>query len=133
MLDLVFTNANEILWGGVSVCPELKFEKMDHFPVLMNLALGNAQAKQRAPKFDFNKANFDLYRSHLADIPWLDVLSNLNVSDMWAQISQSIMISAKTSIPMKTNNNKKTPMWMNKQLIRKINPKKRTHFEEVWR
>jgi hypothetical protein len=124
-LDLVLTN-DELLDGGVEVCPELKLtDTVDHYPILLNVNIRRSKPKTKEQIYDFKKADFNNFRLLLSSVNWLDVLSGLDVETMNQTIEEKITSAADLSIPKKSRRSRIDPMWMDRKLKREINKKKR--------
>ena len=106
-LDLVFVNDTTFV-SGISTIEE--FPGSDHKSVTCFLTFdtslphpSNNFLSSSSKKFNFNKADWQRYRSFLAAISCDDILASNNIDVVWSRLKSSILAAAENSIPRMTS------------------------------
>ena len=130
LLDLILTNRDglvkEVKVGGSLGCS-------DHEMVEFKILSGRSKAISRIATLDFRRANFDLFRDLLGAIPWAWVLEGKGASESWSAFQQLFFQARDRCVPVSKKSGKggRRPVWMSKELVRKLKGKKKVH--EMWK
>ncbi|GAB0187691.1 hypothetical protein GRJ2_001234400 [Grus japonensis] len=126
MLDLVLTN-KEGLVGDVKLKGSLGCS--DHEMVEFRILRAARRACSKLNTLDFSKADFGLFRDLLDRIPWDKALKGRGAQDSWLIFKGHLLQAQERCIPTKRKSSKSTkrPLWMNKELLGKVEQKKEAY------
>ena len=101
--------------------------KSDHKTVMFTLYTGVDDTNDQEVEFvyELNKGKYELMRNSVAELDWNRALSNSSVDQCWDMIKSVILNKMEEYIPKvrKKKNSKKSPIWMNGVLRKKVKQK----------
>ncbi|XP_062489131.1 uncharacterized protein LOC134171174 [Pezoporus occidentalis] len=124
MLELVLTN-REGLIGNVTLQGSLACS--DHEMVEFEILRTVRRACSELTALDFKRAEFGLFRNLLRKVPWDTALEGRGAQDSWSIFKDHLLQAQECCIPTrrKCSRRARRPPWMDKELLRKIQVKKR--------
>ncbi|XP_068521397.1 uncharacterized protein [Anas acuta] len=129
-LDPLFTN-REGLVGDVAVgsCLGQSDHEMVEFSILGKARKGN----NKTAVLDFQRADFELFRTLVGRVPWEAVLKGRGVQEVWALFKKEILMAQEWSVPTcpKTSWRGRRPAWLNRELHLELRRKKRVY--NLWK
>ena len=121
-LDLLFTK-EEGLISHLTYGPHLG--NSDHISLRAGLKLKHSPPKKTKTIYHYDKADYKQMSQELASVPWEELLMNLNAEEAMNLLEERITDAARSHIPnhIITENDKPTPLWMNKPTLKSIKKK----------
>ncbi|GAB0207770.1 mitochondrial enolase superfamily member 1 [Grus japonensis] len=101
----------------------------DHKMVEFKILRAARRAHSKLTTLDFRRADFGLFRDLLGRIPWDKALEGRGAQDSWLIFKGHLLQAQERCIPTKRKSSKTTkrPPWMNKELLGKVNHKKKAY------
>ncbi len=120
-LDLVLTN-KEGLVSDIKV--QAPIGKSDHGTIIFRIHCGYEQRIKPAPKYLYNKGNYDQVRADL-DVDWDSLMNGKDATQCWNVLKMKLIEAATSNIPKVSENSGKCkkPLWMNSAAIAKVKKK----------
>ncbi|XP_071884244.1 small ribosomal subunit protein mS29 isoform X1 [Anas platyrhynchos] len=121
----------ERLVGDVVVgsCLGQSDREMVEFSILGEARKGTS----KTAVLDFQRADFELFRTLVGRVPWEAVLKGRRVQEGWALFKREILMAQERSVPIcpKTSWRGRRPAWLNRELWLELRRKKRVY--NLWK
>ncbi len=130
LIDLLFTN-REGLVGDVKVGHCLG--QSDHEIVEFSILGDVRRITSRTAILNFKRADFDLFRTLVARVPWESLLKGKGVQEAWTLLKMEILKAQEQAVPecCKASRRGRRPVWMNRELLLRLRKKKRVYV--LWK
>ena len=81
---------------------------------------------------NFQRADFDLFRTLLAQVPWESLLKGKGVQEAWMFFKMEILKAQEQAVPecCKVSRRGRRPAWMNQELMLRLQKKKSLYLLE---
>ena len=75
---------------------------------------------------NFQRADFDLFRTLLAQVPWESLLKGKGVQEAWMFFKMEILKAQKQAVPeyRKASHRGRRPVWISRELLLRLRKKK---------
>lgn len=116
-LDLVLTDVDDLIKevkiGGSLCCSD---HALIQFVILRDVSL----AKSKVRTFNFRRANFQLFKKLVDEIPWDTVLRERGSDQSWQVFKDIFLRVQELSIPMcnKSSREGRKPVWLSNDLVK---------------
>ncbi|MEO0454925.1 MAG: hypothetical protein AAFY98_12445, partial [Verrucomicrobiota bacterium] len=117
ILDLIFSSSPELI-TRVDIIEPLGASDHNMVVAEMSLRCSSNNSKDQPPRFNFNKANWDLYRTVLHQANWDILLSSDNVDVIWSNFVSCVKHALNCSVPLKRSHSSNRPPWLSEDLRR---------------
>ena len=126
LLDLTLTD-KEGLVEAVKVEGSLGYSH--HEGVEIRISCGRNRTPSRITTLDFRRANFDLFKQLLGEIPWDRVLEGKGAQDSWLAFKGCFFRAQDQSIPAgrKSRKGARRPTCLSRELVEKLKWKRRVY------
>ena len=121
ILDLILTDGEGMI-SGVQMMGRLG--KSDHEAIMFHMSIDAEKTTVQRPYLDYRRADYDQMRKALASEKW-DDLGEMDVNGMWGRIKSKMQSLMREYAPTKRPKKRKNPPWMNRDLRKKIEEKRR--------
>ena len=127
LLDLVLTNTEglvrDVKVGGTLGCSD---HEMMEFRI-MGTTHKTTRSKIRA--LDFRRANFDLFKKLLGEIPWAGALEGKGAQESWLAFKDHFLQAQDRCFPKRKKSAKgyRGPAWLSRELLKKLKWKKEVY------
>jgi len=129
-LDLLFTNreglVRDVVVGG---CLGLSDHEMIEFSVRGEVKRGAS----KTTTMDFRRADFGLFRTLVARVPWERVLKGKGVQAGWTFFKEEVLKAQEQAVPMcrKMNRRGRRRAWLNRELLLGLRKQRRVCY--LWK
>lgn len=120
-LDLILCQSKEKI---VDIDVQNAAEISDHFVINFWIRTKSETTQKQGLYFNYNRTNFDLMETMLAQINWTRALQGLTTNDAWNTFKQKLEEVVKTTVPQQRRKDIRWPMWMDRNLMRIIRKKR---------
>jgi len=93
---------------------------------VVELARPRSSAERRIV-YDFKRADFEMFRDRLSDIPWTSYLWGDSIEDSWQRFKDLLFAAADECIPKVTLRKRKKKTWLSDETLRMIRRKRRAN------
>ena len=121
VLDLVLAS-NDVQVVSVEDVGNLGKSKHSILQIAVNSKPIQMPTTQKVP--DHSKADYSKLRDMMT-VDWPSLFTDLNASDCWTILREKLDHALLECIPLKCRRNNKTPLWMNRNIMRMIRKKRR--------
>jgi len=82
---------------------------------------------------DFRRADFGLFGTLVARVPWETALKGKGVQEDWTFFKEEVLKAQEQAVPMcrKMNQRGRRPAWLNRELLLGLRKKRRVY--QVWK
>ncbi|PKU34078.1 glycerol kinase [Limosa lapponica baueri] len=128
LLDLVLTNkeglVEDIKVGGSLGCS-------DHEKIEFRIMGSMRKTTSRIENMDFRRANFDLFKKLLGEIPWVRALEGRGAQESWTIFKYHFLQAQNRYIPKtkKSGKGSRRLMWLSREFLKKLKWKKEVYSE----
>ncbi|PKU46097.1 rna-directed dna polymerase from mobile element jockey- hypothetical protein [Limosa lapponica baueri] len=128
LLDLVLTN-REGLVEDIKVGGDLGYS--DHGKIEFRIVSSTRKPISRTETLDFRRANFDLFKKLLGEIPGDKALESRGAHESWSIFKHCFLPVQERCIPKSTKTGKRSrrPVWLSGELLKKLKWKKEVYTE----
>lgn len=126
VLDLVFTDEEDMIDMIHDMGP---FSSSDHNLLQWHIVTGVKEAAEVVGNkyvADYQRADFDSYRSQLRNIDWSELLDPLSTAEAWHTFKNTIADYEKQYIPRKKPRQRQKPIWLTHRAMKSVNRKYKT-------
>ena len=109
-LDLLLTNNPDRI-SNVKVVDGLPGADHEAVDFVVGLARPRSSAERRIV-YDFKRADFEMFRDRLSDIPWTSYLWGDSIEDSWQRFKDLLFAAADECIPKVTLRKRKKKTWL---------------------
>ena len=123
ILDLLFTNDSNLVSSLTSSPP---LDNSDHSSFIFNLNVSTQRNENKELKYNYNKGDFNKFRTLLSEIDWVEKFENKTCNEMWEIFKLNLENTQNLCIPkVKIRSSKKLkPTWWNNDIKKLIKDKK---------
>ncbi|PKU45830.1 rna-directed dna polymerase from mobile element jockey-like [Limosa lapponica baueri] len=124
LLDLVLTKGlmEDVKVGGNLGCS-------DHVKIEFRIVGSTRKPISRTDTLDFRRANFNLFKKLLGEIPWDKTLEGRGAHESWLILRHHFLQAQDRCIPKrkKTGKRSRRPVWLSRELLKKLKWKKEAY------
>ena len=99
----------------------------DHETVEFSILGDVRRVTSKTAVLNVQRADFDLFRTLVAGVPWESLLKGKGVQEAWTLLKMEILKVQEQGVPecRKVSHRGRRPVWMNQELLLRLRKKKR--------